>query len=198
MHGSAPLGTAALWNWWYNPESVAHTSVDVCCMALRWRVLPRSRCGRAAVVLICIVVYLGKWSLQHIFVIDVCVNFVKCHLFWFFQCLYWWYVFSVLTVFLVNLFLIKKKKAFLLHMPSSMELRVICLCTCQGYTMCDKDPKCDTNITKVGNVKGVGPIPLVNSSFWHMGYLNDVLFWIESVLSMKFCQHWHEALGLWA
>ena len=50
-------------------------------------------------------------------------------------------------------------------MPSSMELRVVCLCACQGYTTCDRDPKRDTNITEVRNVKEVGSIPLVNSFF---------------------------------
>lgn len=49
-------------------------------------------------------------------------------------------------------------------MPSSMELSVICLCTCQGCTIGDKDPKCDTIITEAGNVKGMGSVPLVNSS----------------------------------
>lgn len=100
---------------------------------------------------------------------DVYVNFVKYHLVWFFSVFILMisvFFFSGLTIFLVNLFLIKKKrKAVLAHMPSSMEWRVICLCTCQGYSMYDKDPKCDTNITKVGNVKGGGSIPLVNRSF---------------------------------
>lgn len=75
-------------------------------------------------------------------------------------------VFSGLTVFLVNLFLIKNKtkQNVFLHMPSSMELGVICLCTCQGCTIGDKDPKCDTIITEAGNVKGMGSVPLVNSS----------------------------------
>lgn len=49
-----------------------------------------------------------------------------------------WGFFSGLTVFLVNLFLIKKKKrkkkGVIVHMPSGMEWRVICLCTCQGYS----------------------------------------------------------------
>jgi len=54
-------------------------------IALRWRGLPQSEGGRAAIGLICPAICLGKCSLESTFATDVCVNIVKCYLFWFFS-----------------------------------------------------------------------------------------------------------------
>lgn len=139
----------------------------------------------------------GKCSLQSAAVIDVYGIFVKCHLLGVSQCSYWWYAFFLVwQFFLVNLFLIKNKtkQNVFLHMPPSMELSVICLYTCQGYTIGDKDPKCDTIITEFGSVKGMGSVPLVNSSLWHIGILMMFYFGLRTFSAWIFVntgmKHW--------
>lgn len=141
-----------------------------------------------------------KYSPLSTSVIDVYGTFVKCHLLGFFFSVYidGIFFFLVWQFFLVNLFLIKKKtktkQNVFLYMPPSMELSVICLCTCQGYTIGDKEPKCDTIITELGSVKGMGSVPLVNSSLWHIGILMMFYFGLRTFSAWIFVntgmKHW--------